>query len=98
VVICLRLLCVSSWVMNFWITSLTSATPVASLIFLNASSNVTMRAAMASICRSLASCCKRLAIRLRLSPSSSSLLMSPAASIAMRLRSASRACILAFIS
>mmetsp|Transcript_12964 Transcript_12964/g.25848 ORF Transcript_12964/g.25848 Transcript_12964/m.25848 type:complete len:256 (+) Transcript_12964:41-808(+) len=37
-VITTRLLCVSSWVRNFWMTSLTSETPVASLIFRNASS------------------------------------------------------------
>ena len=33
-----RFLCVSSCVMNFWITSFTSATPVASLISRNAAS------------------------------------------------------------
>mmetsp|Transcript_38287 Transcript_38287/g.113821 ORF Transcript_38287/g.113821 Transcript_38287/m.113821 type:complete len:231 (-) Transcript_38287:531-1223(-) len=33
-----KLWCVSSWVVNFWITSFTSATPVASLIWENAAS------------------------------------------------------------
>mmetsp|Transcript_10765 Transcript_10765/g.22418 ORF Transcript_10765/g.22418 Transcript_10765/m.22418 type:complete len:243 (+) Transcript_10765:594-1322(+) len=56
-VICLRLLCVSSCVMNFWITSLTSDTPVASLIFLNASSKVVMRVCSSSSCALFLTAC-----------------------------------------
>eukprot|EP00964_Phaeocystis_antarctica_P156318 scaffold125910_cov69-Phaeocystis_antarctica.AAC.1 len=52
-----RLLCVSSCVMNFWMTSLTSATPVASLISRKAASYEAIFSCSSSMSASVMACC-----------------------------------------
>mmetsp|Transcript_64611 Transcript_64611/g.203966 ORF Transcript_64611/g.203966 Transcript_64611/m.203966 type:complete len:328 (-) Transcript_64611:622-1605(-) len=97
-VICLRLALVSSCVMNFWITSETSLTPVASLILRNASPNVVIFFCSSSICCTLEAWKRLLVMSVVFMAFSSFALRSPAASALMPSRSFSRASILAVIS
>mmetsp|Transcript_24311 Transcript_24311/g.62103 ORF Transcript_24311/g.62103 Transcript_24311/m.62103 type:complete len:278 (+) Transcript_24311:444-1277(+) len=57
-VIASRFLCVSSCVMNFWMTSLTSATPVASLISRKAASYAAIFSCSSSMSASVMLCCE----------------------------------------